>query len=84
MRKALPRVVAPPTLFAILIFFLVYIPVGGPFPMGTLFLGAPCFVVSWSCLWVWGVKSSTRGRETRGREIDSLRLVLARAVACRA
>ena len=66
MRKALPRVVAPPTLFAILIFFLVYIPVGGPFPMGTLILGAPCFVVSWSCLWVWGVKSSTRG----GREIE--------------
>ena len=45
------RTVVLPTTFAILLFFVAYVLLGGPAPLGTLTLGAPCFVVSWVALW---------------------------------
>ena len=36
-----------PTVFAIVLFLVMYVVLGGPAPVGTLSLGAPCFLVSW-------------------------------------
>ena len=61
-----PRILVP-TLFSVLIFFLLYVLLGGPFPMGTLILGMPCFLVSWACLWRWEVKSSAASQSSEDR-----------------
>ena len=39
------RTVALPTIFCVLLFFGMYVLLGGPFPLGTVILGLPCFLV---------------------------------------
>lgn len=44
-------VIGIPTLFAVVLFLSMYLLVGGPFPLGTLTLGLPCFLVFWYTMW---------------------------------
>eukprot|EP00929_Paragymnodinium_shiwhaense_P058407 TRINITY_DN29244_c0_g3_i2.p1 TRINITY_DN29244_c0_g3~~TRINITY_DN29244_c0_g3_i2.p1 ORF type:complete len:556 (+),score=48.06 TRINITY_DN29244_c0_g3_i2:88-1755(+) len=50
-----------PTLFAIVLFFTVHVIVGGPFPLGTVSLGAFCFLMEFACLWVFLLRSHEDG-----------------------
>ncbi len=58
-RLSMRASVSIPTAFAIAIFFVMYIILGGPCPLGTLVLGSFCFLCSWWSLLKWEAGASS-------------------------
>jgi hypothetical protein len=68
------RVILAPTLFAIVIFFVMYIVVGGPAPLGTLSVGFPCFLFSWWSTYKYQILPQVG--EDQGRKGQGVRVIL--------
>ena len=60
-----------PTLICIVKFLVFYVVLGGPAPLGTLSLGAVCFIISWYTLWKSMVAPSLTNVDALGDDVSA-------------